>query len=145
MPQSITFPDIHEAVRGILELPANAANLLPLKFYHKGHTVKANANKPFAELIISPNQTQGSISGQFLIGVILINIYVPPNHGTEWPAEQAQKYLDLFPVGMHFVGPGTESQIFEPGTIQSAREDAARNDWCYTPTVIYYDARSCNV
>ena len=133
----VNHNDILRAIRDRVEA-APAGTLLRHKWQHKEVDPKLG---PYAEIILSPNQTDlATIGSDELTGFILVNVYVGIDEGADYPAEEAQKYLDLFPRGLSF-GPGVE--IYKTGTILNPIQSRNREGWFYTPLRIPYRVLSC--
>lgn len=132
--QSTTLNDIRLAVFKRVDA---ATGLLPIK--HHKRKFEHNDN-PFAEVIISPIETRLDTAdgGDLLGGFILVNVYVPKNYGAFYPAEEGQKFLDLFPRDLTL----GSVRITKSGTIQTPVDDGA---WDFTPVLIQYEAASWQV
>ena len=113
----------------------SATGLLPVKQYAKRFN---HGGSPYVELIISPSETELETvdGGDLMSGIILLKVFTPDDHGAHYPAEEAQKFLDLFPRDLEFDG----IRIPRTGTIRQPvdNEDA----WWYTPATIQYEADS---
>jgi len=135
----ITLNDIQKMVydRVTAATDAPGSQLIRKKYHHK----RIDTDAPYAELIVSPMPTESiGPGGSLLRGFIEINIYSKgDDQGAFDPAEDAQKYLDLFPVGFE----QNEIRIPKEGTIERPLDDRSRPGWRYTPTLIQYEARSC--
>ena len=143
----VTLNDIQKMVYDRVKAArtAQGSTLLREKHQHKRVYGIDNANPPpYAEIIISPMPTEAlGPSGSLLRGFIEINVYSKgDDQGAYDPAEEAQKYLDLFPPE----GFGQDGiSIIKEGTIERPLDDRSRPGWRYTPTLIQYEARSCPV
>lgn len=131
----MNLAEIQVAVVGRIE---SATGLLPVKQYAKHFDHGGN---PYVELIISPSETESETvdGGDLMSGIILLKVFTPDDHGSNYPAIEAQKFLDLFPRDLEFDG----IRIPKTGTIRLPvdNEDA----WWYTPATIQYEADACKL
>lgn len=126
-----TLYDIQTAVIDRVEA---ASGLLPIKLQSKKFE---HNDKPYADLMIEPTDTQiYTINSDLLTGFILVNIYMPQDSGPMYPAQEGQKFLDLFPRDLVF----DHVRIIKTGVILSPKNKGA---WDFTPVLIEYEAHSC--
>jgi len=137
------------AIAVITRLEANlitAGGLLwPLKNQNKDHTTSS----PFIEYIPSPDRPNATVSGGDLNGFILVNVWVPKNHGTVESMKQGEIIISLFKRGTEMQATNqTTGELFTVhlglGDIEPQRNGSGdRDKLCYTSTMIRYEALSC--
>ena len=133
----MNLPDIQIAAHARIQAAQTAGTVMQyIKYQDKSFE---HNNRPYAEIMIEPMESEGiGPSGDFLRGFVLVNIYVPEDQGIEYPAQEAQKFLDLFPRGEEF-----NDITIVRSHIDGARDDPRRPKWRYTPMMAEYSARHC--